>query len=119
MNTAYIVSGYRSAVGKSGKGVFRFTRPDDLAADVVKHLVKSVPNLDNEKIDDVIKKINEFLEKGHRVEVNLFLKGREKAHKDWGRKKMQEFMAKIEIPYITTMQPKYAGRGFVTQIAKK
>ena len=54
MNKAYIVAGYRSAVGKSGKGVFRFTRPDDLAADVVKHLVKSVPNLDNEKIDDVI-----------------------------------------------------------------
>jgi len=54
MNTAYIVSGYRTAVGKSGKGVFRFTRPDDLAADVVKHLVKSVPNLDTERIDDVI-----------------------------------------------------------------
>ena len=54
MNKAYIVAGYRSAVGKSGKGIFRFTRPDDLAADVVKHLVKSVPNLDTEKIDDVI-----------------------------------------------------------------
>ena len=54
MNTAYIVAGNRTAVGKSGKGVFRFTRPDDLAADVVKHLVKSVPNLDIEKIDDVI-----------------------------------------------------------------
>ena len=54
MNTAYIVAGNRTAIGKSGKGVFRFTRPDDLAADVVKHLVKSVPNLDIEKIDDVI-----------------------------------------------------------------
>ena len=46
MNKAYIVAGYRTAVGKSGKGVFRFTRPDDLAADVVKHLVKSVQNLE-------------------------------------------------------------------------
>ena len=54
MNTVYIVSGFRSAVGKSGKGSFRFTRPDDLAADVIKHLVKSVPNLDTERIDDVI-----------------------------------------------------------------
>ena len=54
MNTVYIVSGFRSAVGKSGKGLFRFTRPDDLAADVIKHLVKSVPNLDTERIDDVI-----------------------------------------------------------------
>ena len=54
MNTSYIVAGYRSAVGKSGKGVFKFTRPDDLAADVIKHLVSSVPELDKEKIDDVI-----------------------------------------------------------------
>ena len=54
MRTAYIVAGYRSAVGKSGKGAFRFTRPDDLAADVIKHLVASVPELDKEKIDDVI-----------------------------------------------------------------
>ncbi|MEC9208869.1 MAG: acetyl-CoA C-acyltransferase [Bacteroidota bacterium] len=54
MSTAYIVAGYRSAVGKSGKGVFKFTRPDDLAADVVKHLVASVPELDKERIDDVI-----------------------------------------------------------------
>mgnify|MGYP001169376935 CR=1 FL=1 len=51
---AYIINGYRSAVGKSKKGGFRFYRPDDLAADVVKHLVKSVPNLTTERIDDVI-----------------------------------------------------------------
>lgn len=54
MNTAYIVAGYRSAVGKSGKGFFKFTRPDDLGADVIKHLVASVPELAKEKIDDVI-----------------------------------------------------------------
>ncbi len=52
--SAYIVSAYRSAVGKSGKGVFRFTRPDDLAANVVKHLVNSIPQLDVNRIDDVI-----------------------------------------------------------------
>ncbi|MEC3878229.1 acetyl-CoA C-acyltransferase [Parapedobacter sp. 10938] len=51
---AYIVAGYRTAVGKAPRGVFRFTRADDLAADVIKHLVASVPNLDNEQIDDVI-----------------------------------------------------------------
>jgi len=54
MNRAYIVSGYRSAVGKSGKGGFRFYRPDDLAASVIEHLVSSVPNLDKNEIDDVI-----------------------------------------------------------------
>ncbi|WP_257669612.1 acetyl-CoA C-acyltransferase [Parapedobacter tibetensis] len=51
---AYIIAGYRTAVGKAPRGVFRFTRADDLAADVIKHLVASVPNLDNEQIDDVI-----------------------------------------------------------------
>jgi acetyl-CoA acyltransferase len=51
---AYIIAGFRSAVGKAPRGKFRFTRPDDLAAHVVKHLVASVPNLDPERIDDVI-----------------------------------------------------------------
>jgi acetyl-CoA acyltransferase len=51
---AYIVAGYRTAVGKAGKGGFRFTRPDDLAADVIKHLLKSVPQLDPSRIDDLI-----------------------------------------------------------------
>lgn len=53
-NRAYIVAGYRSAVGKAGKGGFRFYRPDDLAADVIKHLMASVPQLDKERVDDVI-----------------------------------------------------------------
>ena len=51
---AYIVTGFRSAVGKAGKGGFRFYRPDDFAADVIKHLVASVPQLDKNRIDDVI-----------------------------------------------------------------
>src|SRR5690606_16416823 len=51
---AYIIAGYRTAVGKAPRGVFRFTRADDLAADVIKQLVASVPNLDKEQIDDVI-----------------------------------------------------------------
>ena len=51
---AYIVAGYRSAVGKAPKGVFRFTRPDDLAADVIKHLMAQVPTLDPARVDDLI-----------------------------------------------------------------
>ncbi len=54
MRTAYIVAGYRTAVGKAGKGGFRFTRPDDLAAEVIKHLMSQFPQLDPERIDDVI-----------------------------------------------------------------
>ncbi|HXB41593.1 MAG TPA: acetyl-CoA C-acyltransferase [Bacteroidia bacterium] len=51
---AYIIAGFRSAVGKAPRGLFRFTRPDDLAAEIIKHLVASVPQLDKERIDDVI-----------------------------------------------------------------
>lgn len=54
MNNAYIVAGYRSAVGKANRGGFRFTRPDDLAADVIKHVMSSVPALDPERVDDLI-----------------------------------------------------------------
>jgi len=54
MKTAYIVQGYRTAVGKAPKGVFRFKRPDELAAETIEHLLKDVPQLDKTRIDDVI-----------------------------------------------------------------
>lgn len=54
MQEAYIVAGYRTAITKSKKGGFRFTRPDDLAIDVIKGLLATVPQLDVKRIDDVI-----------------------------------------------------------------
>lgn len=51
---AYIVAAKRTAVGKAPKGKFRFTRPDDLAAEVIKTLMAELPNLDKERINDVI-----------------------------------------------------------------
>jgi acetyl-CoA acyltransferase len=51
---AYIIDGYRSPVGKAPKGVFRFTRPDDMAADVIKFLMAKVPALDPSRVDDLI-----------------------------------------------------------------
>lgn len=54
MKDVYIVAGYRSAVGKAPRGAFRFYRPDDLATDVIKHLMKAVPEIDKDRIDDVI-----------------------------------------------------------------
>ena len=51
---AYIVAAFRSAVGKANRGGLRFTRPDRLASDVIKHLMASVPNVENKQIDDVI-----------------------------------------------------------------
>lgn len=54
MQEAYIVAGYRTAVGKSKRGGFRFTRPDDLAIEVIQSLLNSVPQLDKSRVDDVI-----------------------------------------------------------------
>jgi acetyl-CoA acyltransferase len=54
MQEAYIIAGYRSAVGKAGKGGFKSYRPDDLAVDVIKHLLASVPQLDPKLVDDCI-----------------------------------------------------------------
>src|ERR1041384_6961758 len=54
MQEAYIVAGYRTAVGKSKRGGFRFYRPDDLAVEVIKGLVASVPALEAKRVDDVI-----------------------------------------------------------------
>lgn len=54
MQEAYIVAGYRTAVGKSKRGGFRFTRPDDLAIEVIKGLMATVPQLDAKRVDDVI-----------------------------------------------------------------
>ncbi len=54
MQEAYIVAGYRTAVGKAKRGGFRFYRPDDLAIDVIKGLMASVPQLEVKRVDDVI-----------------------------------------------------------------
>jgi acetyl-CoA acyltransferase len=54
MQEAFIVAGYRTAVGKAKRGGFRFTRPDDLAVDVIKGLLASVPQLEPARVDDVI-----------------------------------------------------------------
>jgi acetyl-CoA acyltransferase len=52
--TAYIVAAKRTAVGKSGRGVFRFKRPDELAAETIKAMLAEVPELATSDIDDMI-----------------------------------------------------------------
>jgi acetyl-CoA acyltransferase len=54
MQEAFIVAGFRTAVTKSKRGGFRFTRPDDLAIEVIKGVMASVPGLDPKRVDDVI-----------------------------------------------------------------
>ncbi|WP_405202227.1 acetyl-CoA C-acyltransferase [Dokdonia sp. LLG6352-1] len=54
MKTAYIVKAYRTAVGKAPKGVFRFKRADELAAETIQYMMKELPEFDKKRIDDVI-----------------------------------------------------------------
>ncbi|QHI34698.1 3-ketoacyl-CoA thiolase [Kordia antarctica] len=54
MKTAYIVKAYRTAVGKAPKGVFRFKRTDELAAETIQYMMNELPNFDKKRIDDVI-----------------------------------------------------------------
>lgn len=54
MKTAYIVKAYRTAVGKAPKGVFRFKRPDELAAETIEYMMDKLPEFDKKRIDDVI-----------------------------------------------------------------
>src|SRR6188472_931641 len=54
MQEAFIVAGFRTAVTKAKKGGFRFYRPDDLAVDVIKGLMATVPQLDSKRVDDLI-----------------------------------------------------------------
>lgn len=54
MKTAYIVQGFRTAVGKAPRGLFRFKRPDELAAETIEHLMGTLPEIDPTQIDDVI-----------------------------------------------------------------
>ena len=54
MKQAYIIKGYRTAVGKAPKGSLRFTRPDVMAATVIEKLMAAVPQLDKDRIDDLI-----------------------------------------------------------------
>jgi len=64
-------------------------------------------------------KIEEFLNQGHKVEIILLLKGREKYNKDWARYKLEEFLKLINIEYRVILEPKFSSRGLILQIIKK
>ena len=67
---AYIVAGFRTAVGKAKKGGFRFMRPDDLASEVIKHLVSAIPGLENKMVDDHIRLLSMNASAGNRNGFN-------------------------------------------------
>jgi len=65
------------------------------------------------------KKTEEFLNKGHKVEIMLRLKGREKYNRDWARYKLEEFLKMITVEYKITLEPRFVGQGLIMQMSKK
>ena len=63
-----------------------------------------------------LKRLEEFLQEGHKVEIQVTLRGREKGMKDFAKEKLGEFMEKIETPHKVTQPVRSGGRGLVTQI---
>ena len=64
-----------------------------------------------------LKKLEKFLAASHVVEIQLVLRGREKANKEWAQLKLEEFMAMIEAPHKVTGSVKTGGRGMLVQIS--
>ncbi len=66
-----------------------------------------------------VKQLEKFLEEGHPVEINLFLRGREKYNKEWARTKLDQFLTMIPVEYKRLTEPRFGGRGMTMQISKK
>ena len=66
-----------------------------------------------------LKQLEEFLNEGHPVDINVRLRGREKGNKDWARQKLEEFMKMIPVEYKRLSEPRFGGYGLSIQIAKK
>lgn len=64
-------------------------------------------------------RVHDFLDEGHQVEVYLSMRGRELGNRDFAKKKIQEFMTLIKVPYQTLNPINFGGRGFTTLITKK
>lgn len=62
--------------------------------------------------------VEKFLQEGYKVEINLFLRGREKYNRDWALAKLKDFLTTVKIPHKITLEPRFTGRGFVAQIIK-
>lgn len=83
----------------------------------MKQIQISVKEAKNDLLTKV-KKLDKFLEEGHKVEIQMTLHGREKGMKDWARMKMEEFLKLINVPFKMTQSIKPSGRGLTVQIVK-
>lgn len=85
--------------------------------DELKQIRISVRAADND-MKIATKKIDDFLEKGHKVEIMLVLRGREKYNQPWAREKLDEFLKFITVPYKIISPQKNGGKGIIMQISK-
>lgn len=81
--------------------------------------IRITPRAADNDLQVKLKKTEEFLAEGHKVEIGIFLRGREKGNKDWALEKLKKFLSLIKTPHLVTMSPRLGGRGFVTQVSKK
>ncbi|MEK7542741.1 MAG: translation initiation factor IF-3 [Patescibacteria group bacterium] len=81
--------------------------------------IRITPRAAKNDLEIKIRKIEEFLKEGHKVEIGIFLRGREKANRDWALKKINEFLQMIKTPHVVTLPPRPGGRGFISQVTKK
>jgi translation initiation factor IF-3 len=65
------------------------------------------------------KKVELFVSKGNKVEITLWLRGREKYNKDWAKEKMKEFVSMLSPDHKLSGEPQFKGRGLVIQVSKK
>lgn len=81
--------------------------------------VRITPRAATNDLGVKLKNVEKFLADGHKVEIGIYLRGREKGNKAWALQKLNEFIAMIQSPFEKTMEPRAGGRGFITQIVSK
>ena len=81
--------------------------------------IRITPRAADNDLQVKLRKTEEFLKEGHKVEIGIFLRGREKGNKEWALNKLKNFLSLIQTPHHVTMTPRPGGRGFVTQVSKK
>lgn len=81
--------------------------------------IRITPRAARNDLEIKLRRLEKFLEEGHKVEINLLARGREKGNREWNLGKINEFLKLIKIPHQVTMPPRPGGRGLVAQVAKK
>jgi len=81
--------------------------------------MRITPRAATNDLERKLGQVIDFLKGGDKVEIQLYLRGREKANRDFAKKKLEAFIEKISVPYMVTVPIRYAGRGFTVQVVGK